>query len=28
MQERDCRYGLAFMCIGVGQGNSTIIKKL
>lgn len=28
MQKRDCRYGLASMCIGVGQGIATIIKKL
>lgn len=28
MHKRDCRYGLASMCIGVGQGIATIIKKL
>ncbi|PLR81234.1 thiolase family protein [Bacillus sp. V33-4] len=28
MQKRDSRYGLASMCIGVGQGISTIIEKL
>jgi 3-oxoadipyl-CoA thiolase len=28
MQKRDCRYGLATMCIGVGQGISTIIEKI
>ncbi len=28
MQKRDCRYGLASMCIGVGQGISTIIEKM
>ncbi len=28
MQRTDCRYGLATMCIGVGQGIATIIKKL
>jgi 3-oxoadipyl-CoA thiolase len=28
MQKRDCRYGLASMCIGVGQGISTVIEKL
>lgn len=28
MQKRDCRYGLASMCIGVGQGISTIIEKI
>ncbi|HZH61347.1 MAG TPA: thiolase family protein [Metabacillus sp.] len=28
MQKRDVRYGLATMCIGVGQGISTIIEKL
>src|SRR5690606_5583818 len=28
MQRRDCRYGLATMCIGVGQGIATIIEKL
>lgn len=28
MQKRDCRYGLATMCIGVGQGISTIIEKV
>jgi 3-oxoadipyl-CoA thiolase len=28
MQKRDCRYGLASMCIGVGQGISTIVEKI
>ncbi|MBT2729000.1 thiolase family protein [Bacillus sp. ISL-75] len=28
MQKRDCRYGLATMCIGVGQGITTIIEKI
>jgi acetyl-CoA C-acetyltransferase/3-oxo-5,6-didehydrosuberyl-CoA/3-oxoadipyl-CoA thiolase len=28
MQKRDVRYGLATMCIGVGQGISTIIEKV
>lgn len=28
MQKRDCRDGLASMCIGVGQGISTIIEKM
>jgi 3-oxoadipyl-CoA thiolase len=28
MKKRDCRYGLASMCIGVGQGISTIIEKM
>ncbi|PLR78749.1 acetyl-CoA C-acyltransferase [Bacillus sp. V3-13] len=28
MQKRDCRFGLASMCIGVGQGISTIIEKI
>ncbi|MDC3415161.1 thiolase family protein [Aquibacillus sp. 3ASR75-11] len=28
MQKRDCRYGLATMCIGVGQGIATIVEKL
>ena len=28
MQKRDCRYGLATMCIGVGQGIATIIEKI
>jgi acetyl-CoA C-acetyltransferase/3-oxo-5,6-didehydrosuberyl-CoA/3-oxoadipyl-CoA thiolase len=28
MQRRDSRYGLATMCIGVGQGIATIIEKL
>jgi acetyl-CoA acetyltransferase len=27
MQRRDIRYGLATMCIGVGQGISMIIEK-
>ncbi len=27
MMRRDCRYGLATMCIGVGQGIATIIEK-
>lgn len=27
MQKRDCRYGLASMCIGVGQGASVIYEK-
>jgi acetyl-CoA C-acetyltransferase/3-oxo-5,6-didehydrosuberyl-CoA/3-oxoadipyl-CoA thiolase len=28
MQKRDVRYGLATMCIGVGQGIATIIEKV
>lgn len=28
MNRRDCRYGLATMCIGVGQGIATVIEKL
>ncbi|SEA21517.1 acetyl-CoA C-acetyltransferase/3-oxo-5,6-didehydrosuberyl-CoA/3-oxoadipyl-CoA thiolase [Thalassobacillus cyri] len=28
MQKRDCRYGLASMCVGVGQGISVIIEKV
>lgn len=28
MQKRDCRYGLATMCIGVGQGIATIVEKI
>ncbi|MFD1779470.1 thiolase family protein [Fredinandcohnia salidurans] len=28
MQKRDVRYGLATMCIGVGQGIATIIEKM
>lgn len=28
MKRRDCRYGLASMCVGVGQGIATIIEKL
>jgi acetyl-CoA C-acetyltransferase/3-oxo-5,6-didehydrosuberyl-CoA/3-oxoadipyl-CoA thiolase len=28
MQKRDARYGLATMCIGVGQGIATIIEKV
>jgi acetyl-CoA acetyltransferase family protein len=28
MKRRDCRYGLASMCIGVGQGIATIIEKM
>ena len=28
MQKRDVRYGLATMCIGVGQGIATIIEKI
>lgn len=27
VQKRDCRYGLATMCVGVGQGIATIIEK-
>ncbi|MBL7722534.1 MAG: acetyl-CoA C-acyltransferase [Chitinophagaceae bacterium] len=27
MQKRDCRYGLAAMCIGVGQGAAVIYEK-
>ena len=27
MQKRDCRYGLASMCIGVGQGAAVIYEK-
>lgn len=28
MQRRDCRYGLATMCVGVGQGAAVIYEKL
>jgi acetyl-CoA acetyltransferase len=28
MKRRDSRYGLATMCIGVGQGIATIIEKI
>jgi len=28
MQKRDCRYGLATMCIGVGQGAAVIYEKI
>lgn len=28
MQRRDCRYGLATMCVGVGQGAAVIYQKL
>src|SRR5699024_1273097 len=28
MQKRDLRYGLATMCIGVGQGIATIVEKI
>ncbi len=28
MQKRDAQYGLATMCIGVGQGIATIIEKI
>lgn len=28
MKRRDCQYGLATMCIGVGQGEALIIEKL
>lgn len=28
MTRTDCRYGLATMCIGVGQGLATVIEKL
>lgn len=28
MQRRDCRYTLATMCIGVGQGITTIFEKI
>jgi 3-oxoadipyl-CoA thiolase len=28
MKKRDCRYGLATMCVGVGQGVATIVEKL
>lgn len=28
MQRRDCRYTLATMCIGVGQGIATILEKI
>jgi 3-oxoadipyl-CoA thiolase len=28
MKRRDCTYGLASMCIGVGQGIATVIEKL
>jgi 3-oxoadipyl-CoA thiolase len=28
MKRRDCRYGLATMCVGVGQGVATIIEKI
>jgi 3-oxoadipyl-CoA thiolase len=28
MKRRDCRYGLATMCVGVGQGIAVIVEKL
>lgn len=28
MRRRDCQYGLATMCIGVGQGIATIVERL
>ncbi|MBU8908212.1 thiolase family protein [Desertibacillus haloalkaliphilus] len=28
MKKTDCRYGLATMCVGVGQGVATIIEKV
>lgn len=28
MERRDARYGLAAMCIGVGQGIATIIERV
>ena len=28
MQKRGCRYGLATMCIGVGQGIATIVERV
>jgi acetyl-CoA C-acetyltransferase/3-oxo-5,6-didehydrosuberyl-CoA/3-oxoadipyl-CoA thiolase len=28
MARRDARYGLATMCIGVGQGIATIVEKI
>jgi len=28
MQKRGCRYGLATMCIGVGQGIATIVERM
>lgn len=28
MEKRDVRYGLATMCIGVGQGTATIVEKI
>ncbi len=28
MVARDCRYGLATMCIGVGQGIATIFERV
>jgi len=27
MMKRDCRYGLATMCVGVGQGKAVIFEK-
>ena len=27
MQRRDARYGLATMCIGVGQGVACVVEK-
>jgi acetyl-CoA C-acetyltransferase/3-oxo-5,6-didehydrosuberyl-CoA/3-oxoadipyl-CoA thiolase len=28
MKDRDCRYGIVTLCIGVGQGIATILEKL
>ncbi|MFP3380213.1 hypothetical protein SB767_28200, partial [Bacillus sp. SIMBA_069] len=28
MERREARYGLAAMCIGVGQGIATIIERV
>jgi len=28
MQKRGSRYGLATMCIGVGQGIATIVERM
>ncbi|HET7616124.1 MAG TPA: 3-oxoadipyl-CoA thiolase, partial [Bacillales bacterium] len=28
MKKQDVRYGLATMCVGVGQGIATVVEKL
>ncbi|MBT3608617.1 MAG: hypothetical protein HN815_07165 [Candidatus Marinimicrobia bacterium] len=28
MKKRDTKYGLATLCVGVGQGVSTIVERL